>query len=250
MNFSDLYIELDRRFPRSLSAPWDNDGIMCRASDELGRVLIALDATDGALDYASSNGFGTVLTHHPLIFRPLSALDGESASSARVIKALRCGVNVISFHTRLDAGEGGVNDTLLKLLGFDASGVFGSDDAPNLGRIANTESMPLQDLASRVRDALGCHAVRVTGQGDVSRIAVCGGDGGSMLRSAALAGADVIITGDVGYNAAEEAAEFGLSVIEAGHYHTEFPVCMALSDILDELRIESEVYEACPNEII
>ena len=36
------------------------------------------------------------------------------------------------------------------------------------------------------------------------------------------AGADAFLTGASGYNAAIEASDRGLCVIDAGHYHTEF----------------------------
>ena len=250
MKLDDFYGELDARFPRELSAEWDNDGIMCRSGDETGRVLISLDATDGALRYAIENGYTTVLTHHPLIFRPIRSLDGVGAVSRRVIRAVTGGINIISLHTRLDAAAGGVNDTLASICGLNVLGTFGSSDAPTLGRLSETDRIDVAELAEKVKISLGCAAVRVTGGGTACRIAVCGGDGGSMIEPARLAGADVLITGDVGYNGAEAAAETGLAVIEAGHYYTEFPVCMALSAITEKLGIESEIYEACPSVIV
>ncbi len=249
MRFDELYGELDRRFPRTLSADWDNDGVMCRVGDEADSVLIALDATLDVIRYASENGFSTVLTHHPMIFRPITSLDGETAVSRRVLFAATRGINVISLHTRLDAGDGGVNDTLARVVGLRVFGTFGPSDAPTLGRLAEFDG-DCGDLALCAKTALGCAAVRVTGSGSARRVAICGGDGGSMIEPARAAGADVLITGDVGYNAAEAAAEMGLSVIEAGHYNTEFPVCLALSEILETLGVRSEIYEACPSTII
>ncbi|MBR5632926.1 MAG: Nif3-like dinuclear metal center hexameric protein, partial [Clostridia bacterium] len=52
--------------------------------------------------------------------------------------------------------------------------------------------------------------------------------------------------GESGYNAAETAAEAGLCVIEAGHYHTEAPVCRVLADHVKSLGLEAEIFEYSP----
>ena len=77
-------------------------------------------------------------------------------------------------------------------------------------------------------------------------MAVLGGSGKDLISSAAKAGADVFVTGESGYNAAEAAAESGLCIIEAGHYHTEAPVCKVLADHVRGLGLEAEIFEYSP----
>ena len=252
MNITEFYAFLERLAPRSLSAPWDNDGIMCNAlaCDEVKKVLVALDASSGAIRKASDEGYDVLLTHHPMIFKGLKSITGEDTVSSRAILALSGGVSVISLHTRLDAADGGVNDALARAVGLDVSGKFGDSETPELGRLCEIPETDADELALRVKNALGCSAVRVTGSGKISRVAVVGGEGKDFIIPAMNAGADVLITGDAGYNACEAAAERGFCIIEAGHYHTEFPVCAILAKYINALGITADVYAECPNRFI
>jgi dinuclear metal center YbgI/SA1388 family protein len=93
-----------------------------------------------------------------------------------------------------------------------------------LGRIGRlAEASQLGPFASRVRDALGASHVRLVGEPgrSVSKIAVCGGSGASLLAEAIRQGADVLVTGDVKYHEARQAEAQGIGLIDAGHFHTE-----------------------------
>lgn len=250
MKFSNFYAFLEGLAPRDVSAPWDNDGVMCLSNRELEvkRVLVALDPTLDAIAYAADNDFDVLLTHHPLIFKGIKSLDGSDTVSSRTIAALTRGVAVVSLHTRLDAEEGGVNDALMAALGLEVTGFFGDSEMPTLGRLGELEKpVDAAELAVRVRDALGCERIRVTGKGSVKRVAAVGGDGKDFILPAMKAGADVLITGDAGYNNCEAAAEDGFVIIEAGHFHTEDPVCRVLADKLIGIGIEAETFNTCPS---
>lgn len=237
MTVGEFYGVLDALYPRSLSCSWDNDGLMvCVDPDTvLTSVAVALDATERSIVFAAEKKCQLLLTHHPLLFRPLKELNPSSLSGRRVLSALRNGVSVISLHTRLDAGDGGVNDALAAALGLEVSGKFGDADAPELGRIALLpEKTEATRFAAQVRSALGCEAVVLSGVQPVQRVAIVGGDGKDMIRAAVAAGADTLLTGAASYNSALDAAESGLNLIEAGHYHTEAPVLSRLAALSRE----------------
>lgn len=79
MKFADFYAYFETMIPKTYACSWDNDGLMCASNvtSEVRRVLCTLDVTDEALFYAARNGFDTVLSHHPLIFRPLGAVTAK-----------------------------------------------------------------------------------------------------------------------------------------------------------------------------
>lgn len=244
MNIKELYKHLSDMIPSELSCDWDNDGLMVEGDTEreIKRVLVSLDATEGAIEYAVENGFDAVITHHPLIFRPLRSLTTDSAVGRCVLTCVRAGVSLMSFHTRLDAVEGGVNDALAAVLGLQDV-----TPLPEVGRVGVLkESMSIDDFVMFVRDALGCDAVNFVGDGRVSRVAVVGGDGKDNYRDAAASGADTYLTGSMSYNMMVDAASDGVNVVEAGHFHTEQPVCSVLAGTLAELGIESEVFYSNP----
>ena len=120
MKVRELYEKLEERIPRTLSCSWDNDGLMCCPDPEaeVRRVLVALDVTAEVAETAIAGRYDAVVSHHPLVFRPLRAVEPGDAVAKKVIRLLSAGVSVMSFHTRLDAVCGGVNDTLAAALGL------------------------------------------------------------------------------------------------------------------------------------
>ena len=222
MNAKELYQKFAEAIPVHLRESWDNDGIMCcpDGSSEIYRVLVALDVTEEIVDYAIERGFDLIVSHHPLIFKPISSLDEENHISRKLIKLICSGISVFSFHTRADKLVGGVNDRLAEILGMDEIAPFGDD---GLGRIGTIEEpMELQDFAYRVKQLCGSDIIRYAdGFNDVHRVAVVGGDGKGYVRAAIEAGADTYLSGRIGYNVMEEAAEMGINLIEAGHFFTE-----------------------------
>lgn len=93
-----------------------------------------------------------------------------------------------------------------------------------LGRIGRlAEPQRLEDYALQVKQALGVSHLRVVGQADqkISKVALCGGGGASLLTEAARQGADVLVTGDVKYHEAQNALSQGIALLDAGHFGTE-----------------------------
>lgn len=222
MNAKELYQKFAEAIPEHLRESWDNDGIMCCAdgSAEIYRVLVALDVTEEIVDYAIERGFDLIVSHHPLIFKPISSLDEENHISRKLIKLVCSGITVFSFHTRADKLAGGVNDRLADILGIQNVRPFGEGDLGRIGEIEDT--MDIQDFAYRVKQLCGSDIIRYTdGFSDVHTVALVGGDGKGYVKAAIEAGADTYISGRIGYNVMEEASEMGINLIEAGHYFTE-----------------------------
>ena len=236
MNVRELYELLSDRIPEELSEEWDNDGIMCCPDDlaAVNRVLVTLDVTEEIVDYAIDNGFDLILSHHPLVFKPLRAIDPENHISRKLVKLIKAGISVLSFHTRADKVKGGVNDCLARLLGLDDIEPFGDDC---LGRIGHLEcETSMEEFATRVKSALGIEKLIVSdAYNPVYTIALVGGDGKGYISDALDMGADTYLSGRIGYNVMEEAAEMGINLIEAGHYATEFPVTKFFSNLIAKI---------------
>lgn len=96
-----------------------------------------------------------------------------------------------------------------------------------LGLIGSLEKpQTLPRIAEHCRDRLGQAAVRCWAPPDrkFSRIALCGGSGGSLIDDAVTGGAEIFISGDFRYHDLEKARAWGLGLIDAGHSGTERPV--------------------------
>lgn len=233
MTVREIYEMLSDRIPEDLREEWDNDGIMCCADDlaSVNRVLVTLDVTEEIVDYAIDNGFDLIVSHHPLVFKPINSIDPENHIARKLIKLIKAGVSVISLHTRADKVRGGVNDCLARMLGLMDVEVFGDDC---LGRIGHLEcETSLEEFAMRLKSALGIEKVIVSdAYNPVYSVALVGGDGKGYINEAIEMGADTYLSGRIGYNTMEEAAEMGINLIEAGHYATEFPVTKFFSNLL------------------
>ncbi len=106
-----------------------------------------------------------------------------------------------------------------------------------LGRIGRLEEpKTLQDFAGTVKEALRVPALRTVGdpRAMVAKVAVCGGSGAGLLREAARQGADVLVTGDIKYHEAREAAGLGLALVDAGHFATERLMIGPLAETLTQ----------------
>ena len=123
MTFYQLYTKLNEKYPKELSCEWDNDGLMCPfdLNRQVKNVLVALDVTMDTVRYAIDNGYDTVISHHPLVFRSQKGLTSSNYTQKKLIELVKNDINVLSFHTRLDAAFGGVNDTLCAVLGLKSN---------------------------------------------------------------------------------------------------------------------------------
>lgn len=236
MNVKELYAKLCEYMPESLREEWDNDGIMCSSdsSAELENVLITLDVTEEIVDYAISRGFNLIISHHPLIFKPIKSINEENHVSRKIIKLITNNIAVFSFHTRADKATGGVNDILAELLELENVRPFGEG---GLGRIGTLpEECELDVFCDTVKLKLGTEGMRFAdGYNTVRTVAVVGGDGKDFVDAAIAEGADTFVSGRLSYNVMEEAPERDINLIEAGHYYTEAPITEYFRELVTKI---------------
>jgi dinuclear metal center YbgI/SA1388 family protein len=241
MTVETIYKKICERIPEELREPWDNDGLMCSSDTdkEVKRAIITLDVTENIVDYAIANNIDLIVSHHPLIFKPISSVTEDSHIARKVIKLIKNDVSVISLHTRADKVEGGVNDLLADILGLRRPEPFGEG---GLGRIGTLdEELSMEDFSYLLKGLLDCDGVKVSDACiPVSRVAVVGGDGKDFVKEALRLGADTYVSGRIGYNVMEEAEEMGINLIEAGHFFTEHPVTSFFQSIL--MRLDNDMY--------
>lgn len=121
---------------------------------------------------------------------------------------------------------------------FDIFALLPPPGDAGLGRIARLEyPEPLRRFVSRVDAALPATSWGVRAAGDpelaVSRVAVCGGAGDSLLAAAAGAGVQAYLTADLRHHPADEHRRaFEVALIDVAHWASEFPWCAQAADLL------------------
>jgi putative NIF3 family GTP cyclohydrolase 1 type 2 len=115
MKVKDVLEILDYIAPFRLAADWDNSGFQVGDPNaEVERLALSLDPTLDNLKKAHQLNCPLLVTHHPLIFKPLKRLDAQNPHTATAYWALANGVSIISAHTNWDAI--GVAEALADLL--------------------------------------------------------------------------------------------------------------------------------------
>lgn len=223
--------------PRAMKMEWDNVGLLCGSrKNPVTKVLVALDPFEGVCQEAAQWGAEVIVTHHPLIFRPLPNVTDETSIGRGIMILCQNGISAVNAHTNLDCAPGGVNDVLAKTLGLKNIRVIGPRGVDDQGRawgllrMGETEETGLDDFLSHVKQVLRCDGLRyVDGGKPVRRVAVGGGSCADGMLDALDAGCDTFITADVKYNQFWDAKDLGLNLIDAGHFHTENPVVAVLA---------------------
>ena len=232
MFVKDIFDFLNERAPFDTCEEWDNVGLLVGSGRlPATRVLVALDATDGALEAAKAIGADLIVTHHPVIFNAMKRLDADSFP----YRLAAAGISAISAHTNLDKAMGGVNDVLAARLGLTDVEIA-ADGITRIGILP--EEMSADAFAAHVAGALGM-PVRAAGNKPVKKVAVCGGGGGGFI-AACFGLADCFVTGEVKHHEWLYAAGH-INVIDGGHYSTEVPVvdtlCRWLTEEFPDLQV-------------
>lgn len=117
---ADLLTALERSYPARLAESWDTGiGLTCGdPSASVSSVLLAVDADRTTIDEAVAGGFQLLLTHHPLLFRPVQSVAADKVKGALVHQLIRSGTAHVAVHTNADRARHGVNDALADTLGL------------------------------------------------------------------------------------------------------------------------------------
>ena len=232
-----LYKYFDGIIPLSLKEDWDNDGLMVCPDKNAAvtGVLFTLDVTVEAIEKAKCEGCNVIISHHPLIFRKLSDMAGEDPVSFLVISAIKSGISIFSFHTRLDSVDFGVNKALADAIGLSSTESL-EDGASCIGLVGDIDEISCETFFARLKKALDINSISVAlgGKASVKRVAVVGGSGDDYLFAALKKGADTFVTGEVHHHVFMMAKYYGINIVSAGHFHTENPVLEVLAKKLSE----------------
>ncbi len=228
MKCYEIIDKLEALSPTEFAEEWDNIGLLAgRRDKEVRTVYIALDATDAVIGEAVRLGADLLLTHPPLIFKKMSRVNTDDFIGRRVCELIRNDISYYAMHTNFDVmGMADAAADELSLKDRRVLDVTYEDDISKegCGRVGELkDSMRVEALAGLVKEKFHVPNVRVFGDLDspVRTVAVMPGSGGGFIQDALAAGADAMITGDVGHHEGIDAVAQGLAVIDAGHYGIE-----------------------------
>jgi dinuclear metal center YbgI/SA1388 family protein len=152
--------------PLRLAAEWDNVGLLLGDRNaDVQRVMTCLTVTPESAAEAVAEGAQLIVAHHPILFRPIQRLTGDTPEGLMLTVLVKAGIAVYSPHTAFDNTKGGINDLLAHRLGVvDAVALRRQDDT---GQCKVVVFLPEADLG-RVSDALFA-----AGAGNIGQYSQC-----------------------------------------------------------------------------
>ena len=256
---SEIINYMEQYAPSRLSQSWDNTGLLIGdPQQQINKVLVALDATPEVIGEAIEKGVELIITHHPLIFKPISNIKKDNPLGDYIISLIKNNISLYSAHTNLDMAVGGVNDTLATVLQLEDIHVLQSQlsEKLNIFNIENSkeeygfakigklnESKNLASFAEVVKKLLGITRVKIVGDVNkiINSVVVTSGAYSSIAKVAKDRGADAIVTGDLKYHDAREIEDYGLCAIDAGHFATENIIVQVIIDYITNIITEQNI---------
>ena len=246
---ADILMYMESIAPPYMKESWDNVGLLCgRKGKQVSKILVALDPFRNVIEEAVEVGADLIVTHHPLIFGEIKAVNEETETGRCLLTLMEHGIAAINAHTNLDLAPGGINDILARTLGLrdirvpDPVGTDEQGRPYGLLRAGQVQEQPLEQFLQTVKESLGCESVRYVNSGvPVRQVCVGGGSCGGAWAEAKALGCDTLVTADVKYNQFRSAYEEGINLIDAGHFHTENPAMPVLAEQLRAAFPEVEV---------
>lgn len=233
---------LNQEAPFSLAEPWDNVGLLVgNPEQEVTAVVAGLDPTNALIEEAITLGANVIVTHHPVIFKPLSTINTAEPSGKLLEKALSNHIAIIGCHTNFDSAREGVSTYLASQLGLQKTvplvAAPETDSLTGLGRIGYyNPPVEAAEFLKKVLNTLELPAVQIAGTlpQKIAAVAVCGGSGSDFAEQAFSQGVDVYLSAEIKHSTAIWAGENNFCIIDGTHYATEKPAVSLLVAKLKE----------------
>lgn len=240
MILRDIINSIESVAPLSYQEHWDNSGLQVgNPGTDIEAVLLTTDVTESVVAEAIARGCNLIVSHHPLLFRGLKQVCGQSPEARCVETAIRHNIAIYSTHTAIDSYLHGVSGEMARLLGLSDYRILvpaapGADYGLGVvGELA--EPVAYTELLERIRTTFGARYVRYTrsNKEKVQRIAMCGGSGVEFMQAAIDAGADVYLTADCKYHEFQSALD-RIALVDIDHWASEHAVRDVLARLIGE----------------
>ncbi len=240
MKISEIIQHLEDFALPEYQEDYDNSGLITgNVNTDCSGVLLSLDCTEELVTEAVEKKCNLIISHHPLIFRPLRRILTGNGIGRTLISAIKNDITIYSIHTNLDNIIGGVNARIADKLGLQNRKILSQrpgDTTVGSGMIGDlklpvSETQILKQLKESFRVPVVRHSA-LTGK-SISRIAICGGAGSFLISNALQEGADWFISADIRYHEFFS-GERRMVIADIGHFESEQFTVDLLHDVILE----------------
>jgi dinuclear metal center YbgI/SA1388 family protein len=241
MKIREIIQHLERFAPLEYQEGYDNSGLIAGdLNKECTGILINLDCNESVVQEAVDKNCNLIISHHPLIFRPIRNIIPETDAARTLVAAIKAEIAIYAIHTNLDNMLSGVNDRFADKLGLiNRRILLPRKDLPAVGSGLIGElqiTLSEKRLLEQLKNAFGTPVVRhspLLGK-PVSRVAICGGAGSFLIPNALREGASFFISADIRYHDFFE-GRGDMVIADIGHFESEqFTVDLLVAVILEK----------------
>jgi dinuclear metal center YbgI/SA1388 family protein len=133
MRVQDLLSSL---VPARKATAWDPVGVQIGdPAADVHSVAVCHEVTEAVVAAVIERPPDLLITYHPLLFHPTTALVAGRSPAGRALRLARAGVNLAVVHTAFDVAAGGTADALAEAAGIESPGGFGRIDGPDAVKV-------------------------------------------------------------------------------------------------------------------
>ncbi len=151
MIVSDIINYLEKIAPLDYAEDFDNVGLLVGdKNNKVTGILVTLDTLEPVIDEAIEKNCNLIVSFHPIIFKGLKKINGNSYVERVVIKAIQNNINIFAIHTALDNALQGVNSIICDTIGLKNKRIL----LPQQGTIKKLTTYIPNKNANQLRTAL------------------------------------------------------------------------------------------------
>lgn len=151
MLVSDIIKIFEEFAPLSLQESYDNSGLLIGSKNSIiTGILLTIDITENVVNEAIEHNCNFIISHHPLIFKPLKRIVGENETQRCIVNLIKNDIAVYAAHTNFDNVIEGVNAKIADKIGLTNRSVL----LPMSDKLLKLVSYVPKLHAVRVRDAI------------------------------------------------------------------------------------------------
>lgn len=235
MKLGTIIQYLETKYPKTLAEDWDNVGLQVGSlSQDVSTVLISLDVTKEVVTEAIENHVDCIISHHPLIFKPLKNILFDTEVGYVLSTLMKHNISLYVMHTNYDISSYGMNTVLASMLGLtQISPLEMTTEHEGSGVVGQIKKLDTSSFIQLVKQTYQVDNIKMVNSSKttISTVAICGGSGGDLLLEAVKKQADVFITADVSHHTGLSAKAYDIMLLDVGHHVEEIAFKMTKTDL-------------------
>lgn len=237
-----IYDIIDSIAPFESAESWDNVGLLIgEEASIVNAILLSLDITEEVVEEAIRGGVNLIVTHHPIIFAGVKEITAHTRLGRILLTLIENKVSVIAAHTNLDRSfPFGINRYISDLYGL--KGLKPLSENEGFGIVGHfDEAITFDTFVQKTKNLFDIEVVKVANPKTdvvseapcIKTVAISSGASSDFIKDAIESGADVFITGDLKYHESQAVLSTSLTLVDVGHFESEFVYLNRLQSILD-----------------